>query len=155
MRNYTEAFSQILKIVIKTMGISMRKFEDNLGVSRQTICNICSGKTKMSKTQYIVFRCYIDYFIRNNPDTTGDMIKVILYLFLDYRDYYDADTLGALYTEAQNYANNIRNFLGLSKANELFMTKANDIIGDRKIQEIISIPDNDRFNDWMKRVIEL
>lgn len=49
-------------------GISVTKFADMLGVTRQTIYNIESGKTKMTTVQYLAMRALISDLLESYPD---------------------------------------------------------------------------------------
>ena len=49
-------------------GFSVTKFADILGVTRQTIYNIESGKTKMNTIQYLAMRALVSDLLESAPD---------------------------------------------------------------------------------------
>ena len=49
-------------------GISVTKFADMLGVTRQTIYNIESAKTNMTTVQYLAMRALISDLLEKFPD---------------------------------------------------------------------------------------
>lgn len=49
-------------------GISVTKFADLLGVTRQTIYNIESCKTIMTKVQYLAMRALVSDLLETYPD---------------------------------------------------------------------------------------
>ena len=51
---------------------------DSIGVTKQTISNLETGRTKMSKTQYIAIRTVFDYMAQSNEE-----LKTALSLVLD------------------------------------------------------------------------
>lgn len=72
LRNYTEReierLTQNLPAIRKIAGWSSEELGEFIGVTKQTISNIETRKTKMSKTQYIAIRTIIDYEIAEHPE---------------------------------------------------------------------------------------
>lgn len=62
-------------------GWSTSKFGDLLGVSKQTVCNLENGTTKLSKLQYIGIRAILDYEIKQNP--TNELLPYVVHHLLD------------------------------------------------------------------------
>jgi DNA-binding XRE family transcriptional regulator len=56
-----------LRSLRNLMGYSINEFAEIIGVTRQTINNLESGKSKLTATQYIAFSAIIDNFTEMNP----------------------------------------------------------------------------------------
>ena len=48
-----------LLLIRRTVGWTAEEFGEKIGVTRQTINNIESGRNKLTKTQYIALRCVL------------------------------------------------------------------------------------------------
>lgn len=72
MNKFTEKeigrLTENLSAIRKIAGWSSEELGKLIGVTKQTISNIETGKSKMSKTQYIAIRSVIDYEISENPE---------------------------------------------------------------------------------------
>lgn len=84
LRNYTEReierLTQNLPAVRKIAGWSSEELGEFIGVTKQTISNIETRKTKMSKTQYIAIRTIIDYEIAEHPENEllANVVNILL-----------------------------------------------------------------------------
>ena len=78
---------QYLLLIRRTVGWTAEDFGEKIGVTRQTINNIESGRNKLTKTQYIAMRAILDAEIKSNPDET-QMLRTILDVFVDHPEYY-------------------------------------------------------------------
>ena len=69
-----------LPAIRKVAGWSSEELGELIGVTKQTISNIETRKTKMSKTQYIAIRTIIDYEIQEKPDNVllPQIVNVLL-----------------------------------------------------------------------------
>ena len=66
----------------KLLGWSCDDFGKYVGLSRQTVYNIETGKCDISKTQYIAMRSIIDSEILANPEETK-IVALFLKVFVD------------------------------------------------------------------------
>ena len=84
MNSFTEKeikkLQQNLSAIRKIAGWSSEELGELIGVTKQTVSNIETGKSKMSKTQYIAIRSVIDYEISENPDNKllPQVIEILL-----------------------------------------------------------------------------
>lgn len=76
-----------LLLIRRTVGWTAEEFGDRIGVTRQTINNIESGRNKLTKTQYIAMRSVLDAEIIQAPEET-EMLKVLLDVLVDHPDKY-------------------------------------------------------------------
>ncbi|MGN8695548.1 helix-turn-helix transcriptional regulator [Bacillota bacterium HCP3S3_F1_1] len=65
----------------KLAGWTAEDLGDKVGVTKQTISNLETGRTKMSKIQYIAIRAVLDYEAQSNQNLAS-----ALHLVLDDRD---------------------------------------------------------------------
>ena len=66
-----------LLLIRRTVGWTAEEFGDQIGVTRQTINNIESGRNKLTKTQYIAMRSVIEAEMVKHPDET-QMLRALL-----------------------------------------------------------------------------
>ncbi len=76
-----------LLLIRRTVGWTASEFGDKIGVTRQTINNIESGRNKLTKTQYIAMRSVLDAEISSSPNDT-EMLKTLLEVLIDNPDNY-------------------------------------------------------------------
>lgn len=79
-----EKLTENLPTIRKVAGWSSEELGDLIGVTKQTISNIETHKSQMSKTQYIAIRAVIDYEIQENPD--NELLKKTVSILLDSDD---------------------------------------------------------------------
>lgn len=79
-----------LLLIRRTVGWTAKEFGDRIGVTRQTINNIESGRNKLTKTQYIAMRAVLDAEIAENPEET-EMLKILLDMLVDHPDKYSKE----------------------------------------------------------------
>ena len=72
-----------LLLIRRTVGWTAEEFGDRIGVTRQTINNIESGRSKLTKTQYIAMRSVLDAEIQQSPEDT-EMLRVLLDVLVDH-----------------------------------------------------------------------
>lgn len=74
MKAYTQKEIDKLQNSLSTIrragGWTAEEFGDMIGVTKQTISNLETKRSKLSKTQYIAIRAVLDYEISDNPDNT-------------------------------------------------------------------------------------
>ena len=71
-----------LLLIRRTVGWTAEEFGEQIGVTRQTINNIESGRNKLTKTQYIAMRSVLDVEIAKHPEET-EMLKTLLDMLVD------------------------------------------------------------------------
>ena len=74
-----------LLLIRRTVGWTAEEFGEKIGVTRQTINNIESGRNKLTKTQYIAMRSVLDAEMIQKPEDT-EMLKVLLDVLVDHRN---------------------------------------------------------------------
>ena len=80
-----------LLLIRRTVGWTAEEFGDRIGVTRQTINNIESGRNRLTKTQYIAMRSVLDAEMAQSPDET-EMLRILLEILVDNPDKYsDSD----------------------------------------------------------------
>lgn len=88
LKKYTEheieKLTQSLPSIRKIAGWSSEELGELIGVTKQTISNIETRKSKMSKTQYIAIRTIIDYEIAEHPE--NELLANVVYILLDSDD---------------------------------------------------------------------
>lgn len=118
-----------LLLIRRTVGWTAESFGERIGVTRQTINNIESGRNKLTKTQYIAMRSVLDAEIAQSPDDT-QMLKMLLEILIDNPDKYSDATREELLSKANIMAPSIlsgsSSRLDVSKA---WITAAGAVIG--------------------------
>lgn len=76
-----------LFLLRRTVGWTAEEFGDQIGVTRQTINNIESGRNKLTKTQYIAMRSVLDVEIAKHPEET-EMLRTLLDMLVDHPENY-------------------------------------------------------------------
>lgn len=76
-----------LLLIRRAVGWTAEEFGNQIGVTRQTINNIESGRNKLNKTQYIAMRSVLDAEIVRCPEET-EMLRLLLYVFVDHPENY-------------------------------------------------------------------
>ncbi|MCI9215448.1 MAG: helix-turn-helix transcriptional regulator [Oscillospiraceae bacterium] len=81
---------EALLLVRRATGWTAEELGERIGVTRQTINNLESGRNKLTKTQYIAIRSVLDAEINKYPDET-EMLQVILNSFVDCPEAYSQE----------------------------------------------------------------
>ena len=79
-----EKLTQSLPSIRKIAGWSSGDLGELIGVTKQTISNIETRKSTMSKTQYIAIRTIIDYEIAEHPE--NELLSKVVAILLDSED---------------------------------------------------------------------
>ena len=79
-----EKLTQSLPSIRKIAGWSSEDLGELIGVTKQTISNIETRKSTMSKTQYIAIRTIIDYEIAEHPE--NELLGKVVAILLDSED---------------------------------------------------------------------
>ena len=95
-----------LLLIRRTVGWTAEEFGDRIGVTRQTINNIESGRNKLTKTQYIAMRSVLDAEMALEPKDT-EMLKILLDVLVDHPENYDVEKRDELLSKANLMAPSI------------------------------------------------
>ena len=95
-----------LLLIRRAVGWTAEEFGDRIGVTRQTINNIESGRNKLTKTQYIAMRSVLDAEIVQHPEET-QMLKVLLNVLVDNPEHYNESEVNQLLSKANLMAPSI------------------------------------------------
>ena len=79
-----EKLTRSLPSIRKIAGWSSEDLGELIGVTKQTISNIETRKSTMSKTQYIAIRTIIDYEIAEHPE--NELLAKVVTILLDSDD---------------------------------------------------------------------
>ena len=88
-----------LLLIRRTVGWTAEEFGEKIGVTRQTINNIESGRNKLTKTQYIAMRSVLDAEMVQSPEDT-EMLKVLLDVLVDHPENYSEENRNELLAKA-------------------------------------------------------
>lgn len=77
-----------LKQIRQFLGISLQEFSDIIGLTRQTINNLETNKSKMSSTQYIAICAIIDNYAQDRLE-----IYEVIYNILNSNDYENSNKI--------------------------------------------------------------
>ncbi len=88
-----------LLLIRRTVGWTAEQFGEAIGVTRQTINNIESGRNKLTKTQYIAMRSVLDAEMAQHPEDTA-MLRTLLDVLVDHPDQYSERDLNDLLEKA-------------------------------------------------------
>ena len=97
---------QNLLLIRRTVGWTASEFGEKIGVTRQTINNIESGRNKLTKTQYIAMRSVLDAEIIRSPQDT-EMLKILLDMLIDSPEKYKDEEVESLVAKANMMAPSI------------------------------------------------
>ena len=106
-----------LLLIRRTVGWTAEEFGEKIGVTRQTINNIESGRNKLTKTQYIAMRSVLDAEMARAPKETV-MLRVLLDVFVDHPEKYSSKSKAELMSKANMMAPSI--LAGTSSRAEVF-----------------------------------
>lgn len=95
-----------LLLLRRTVGWTAEEFGEKIGVTRQTINNIESGRNKLTKTQYIAMRSVLDAEMARAPKET-EMLRVLLDVFVDHPEKYSPESKTELMSKANMMAPSI------------------------------------------------
>lgn len=88
--NEIKHLQKVLLLVRRLVGWTAEEFGERIGVTRQTINNLESGRNSLMKTQYIAMRSVLDAEIAKYPDET-EMLRCVLDSFVDHPETYSRD----------------------------------------------------------------
>ena len=83
MEERMKRLEEQLLLIRRSLGWSAVQFGEKIGVSRQTINNIESGRTHLSKTEYLLIRRILDDEMHSSPQETK-MVCMILLAIVDH-----------------------------------------------------------------------
>lgn len=88
-----------LLLIRRAVGWTAEEFGEQIGVTRQTINNIESGRNKLTKTQYIAMRSVLDAEMKKNPEET-EMVRILLDMLVDNPEKYREQECNKLLEQA-------------------------------------------------------
>lgn len=88
-----------LLLIRRAVGWTAEQFGDQIGVTRQTINNIESGRNKLTKTQYIAMRSVLDAEIARHLEET-EMLRTLLDMLVDHPENYSHEDSNKLLEQA-------------------------------------------------------
>lgn len=97
--NEVERLQEHMLLIRRAIGWTAEEFGRRIGVTRQTVNNLEGKRNKLTKAQYIAIRSSLDVEIRQHPEDTA-MLRLILDVFIDHPERYDADEREALLAKA-------------------------------------------------------
>ena len=80
-----------LLLIRRAVGWTAEEFGQRIGVTRQTINNIESGRNRLTKTQYIAMRSVLDAEMLQSPDEDTEMLRLLLDALVDHPENYTAE----------------------------------------------------------------
>lgn len=99
--NDVERMEKHLKLIRSAAGWSAKEFGDRIGVTRQTINNIESGRSRLTKTQYIAMRSVLDDLINRVGVNNTRMLADLLEMLIDNPDKYPKEDREKLFAIAK------------------------------------------------------
>ena len=123
----------------RTVGWTAEEFGEKIGVTRQTINNIESGRNKLTKTQYIAMRSVFDAEMVQNPEDT-EMLKVLLDMLVDHPENYSSSSKNELLSKANMMTPSI--LAGTSTRTEVskeWMKAVRTVIGASALMGLLDI----------------
>ena len=79
-----------LLLIRRAVGWTAEEFGQRIGVTRQTINNLESGRNKLTKTQYLAMRSVLDAEMLQSPEDTG-MLRLLLEVLVDHPGNYSPE----------------------------------------------------------------
>ena len=95
-----------LLLIRRTVGWTAEEFGEKIGVTRQTINNIESGRNRLTKTQYIAMRSVLDAEMAQSPEDTK-MLRILLEILVDNPSKYSKADREKLISKANMVAPSI------------------------------------------------
>ena len=94
-----ERLQECLLLLRRAVGWTAEDLGQRIGVTRQTINNLETKRSKLNKTQYIAIRAVLDAEIVQSPDET-EMLKYLLEVFVDHPEKYNEKQRKELWEKA-------------------------------------------------------
>lgn len=143
-----------LLLIRRTVGWTAADFGEKIGVTRQTINNIESGRNKLTKTQYIAMRSILDAEIARSPDDT-EMLKILLDVLIDNPQNYSKEMRDELVDKANLMCPGI--LVGTAtrkKVSTEWMAVAGVILGTSLIASPATVIGITAIGSWLKSIID-
>ena len=80
-----------LLLIRRTVGWTADQMGERIGVTRQTINNIESGRSRLTKTQYIALRSVLDAEMLQSPEEDTQMLRLLLDALVDHPENYSEE----------------------------------------------------------------
>ncbi len=89
MKKQIERMQKNLLLFRRALGWTAEEFGEKIGVTRQTINNLESGRSTLTKTQYIAMRSVIERERELLDEDTKKMVSALLDIFVDNAEKYN------------------------------------------------------------------
>ena len=93
-----------LLLIRRTVGWTAEELGERIGVTRQTINNIESGRSRLTKTQYIAMRSVLDAEMLQSPEEETEMLRLLLDALVDHPEKYTGEERERLMEKANMLA---------------------------------------------------
>lgn len=93
-------------LIRRVAGWSAAVFGEKIGVSRQTINNLESGRSHLSKTEYLLIRRVLDDEIDPSADEPS-MLQVLLKVLVDHPEDYSDEVRNEVLSKAKLVARSV------------------------------------------------
>lgn len=143
-----------LLLIRRAVGWTAEEFGDRIGVTRQTINNIESGRNKLSKTQYIAMRSVLDAEIVQSPEDTA-MLRLLLDALVDHPEKYREAERSEILAKANLMAPAI--LAGTASRETVSREWLRSIMAIVEIAMTVSMFDkitDGAISGWLKKIIE-
>ena len=100
MEEQMKRLEKHLLLIRRSLGWSAAQFGEKIGVSRQTVNNIESGRTHLSKTEYLLIRRVLDDEMQTSSEETK-MVKTILLAVIDHPEVCSDDERNEILSKAE------------------------------------------------------
>lgn len=127
---------QHLLLFRRLLGWSAEDLGEKIGVTRQTINNVESCRSKLTKPLYIALRKVIDEEIVMYPDETK-MLSILLYILIDHPDELKGPEIDKAVTKANLMAPSIISGTATrGKVSDEWVSDNENILNDMIIKEV-------------------
>ncbi len=137
-----------LLLIRRTVGWTAEEFGDRIGVTRQTINNIESGRNRLTKTQYIAMRSVLDAEMARSPEDTK-MLQALLEILVDNPDKYKTTDREKVLSKANMLAPSI-----LSKASSRKEVSREFLISASKIIGVTTLTMMGMISCWLSKIVD-
>lgn len=80
MRSRYTILSMHLHDLMQVFGVTCEELGNAIGVTKQTISNLSTRKSRMSKEHYIAIRLYFDYLVDSLSEFDNNELKMHAYI---------------------------------------------------------------------------
>lgn len=138
-----------LLLIRRALGWTAEEFGEQIGVTRQTINNIESGRNKLTKTQYIAMRSVIEAEMAINLDET-EMVRTLLDMQVDHPENYSEDERTSLLGKANMVSPSI---LAGTASRETVSKEWMNLLGERTSKHVAESLEEMATKGWLSKVV--